>query len=325
MIEEILPGLWRIEVPLPDNPLKSINSYLIKGEGRFLIIDTGMNVKESIAALSAGLKKLEVDLEKVDFFITHLHHDHMGLLSTLATEKSKVYFNQPETPIVKELANNSRWDKLVAIYASNGLPTADFSGPSTGGISHLYGPKLAADITILRDGEILETGGYKFRCILTPGHSPGHMCLYEEEKKILFSGDHILFDITPHISFWPDLDNSLKHYLDSLDKIYPLDVKLVLPGHRNRQNNHRARIKALKHHHQNRLGEITKALEDGESNAYQVASHITWEINVKSWEHFPVAQKYFATGEAISHLEYLAAENKIMKRVVGGKTLYRLA
>jgi glyoxylase-like metal-dependent hydrolase (beta-lactamase superfamily II) len=325
VVEEILSGLWRIEVPLPHNPLKAINSYLIKGDGRFLLIDTGMNVKEGITALTSGLRKLKVDLARTDFFITHLHHDHMGLLSTLATEKSTVYFNQPEAPIIKELTSNSRWAKLLSIYASNGFPMDGFTGPSASGVAHLYGPELASEITILRDGDKLEAGGYRFRCILTPGHSPGHTCLYEEDKKILFSGDHILFDITPHISYWPDVDNSLKQYLDSLDKIYPLDVKLVLPGHRNREGEHKSRIRALKLHHQNRLKEILKALESGESNAYQVASRITWEITIKKWENFPVAQKYFATGEAISHLEYLADEGTVKKRSVDGKILYSLA
>jgi len=78
---------------------------------------------------------------------------------------------------------------------------------------------------------MIDIGRYSFRCIETPGHSPAHFCLYEAKNKILVSGDHILFDITPNITFWPQLDNSLKSYLDSLDKVYNLDVNLVLPGH----------------------------------------------------------------------------------------------
>jgi len=58
------------------------------------------------------------------------------------------------------------------------------------------------------------------------------MCLYEPDKKIFVSGDHILADITPNISTWNELANPLKEYLSSLDKVYPLDVSLVLPGHR---------------------------------------------------------------------------------------------
>jgi len=325
MIEQIIPGLWRIEVPLPNNPLRSINSYVIKGDGRFLIIDTGMNVKESIAALTAGLKTLEVDLERTDFFITHLHHDHMGLLSTLITERSKVYFNQPEMAVLMELTDNKRWMRHLNTYPAHGFPLDKFKVLIAAGTANMYGPSMPKDFIVMKDGDYLVIGDFHLRCIWTPGHSPGHICLYEENKKILFSGDHILFDITPHISYWYELDNSLGKYLESLDKIYSLDVELVLPGHRKRRDNQRARIKELHAHHDNRLREISAVLEDGENNAYYVASRITWEIATKKWEHFPGTQKFFAVGETIAHLDYLVVENKVKKRSVDGKILYRLS
>lgn len=73
MIEEVLPNLYRAEIPLPRNPLKATNSYIIKGRGKSLIIDTGMNREECLEAMSTGLKELDIDLKKTDFFITHLH------------------------------------------------------------------------------------------------------------------------------------------------------------------------------------------------------------------------------------------------------------
>jgi len=122
VIEEILPNLYRIEVPLPGSPLKAVNSYLIKGDGRFLVIDTGMNMAECISALKSGLQKLDVDLQKTDYFITHLHHDHMGLVTTFASEKSKVYFNRPEVAIAAVFTNESFWANRFDIYVANGFP-----------------------------------------------------------------------------------------------------------------------------------------------------------------------------------------------------------
>ena len=66
----------------------------------------------------------------------------------------------------------------------------------------------------------------------TPGHIQGHICLYDEAKRILISGDHILYDIAPHIESWSYLVNSLEDYLASLEKVYDLPVEVVLPGHR---------------------------------------------------------------------------------------------
>jgi glyoxylase-like metal-dependent hydrolase (beta-lactamase superfamily II) len=79
LYEKILPDIYRIEVPLPKSPLKALNSYLVKGDGRYLLIDTGLNRKECKQALFSGLDELHVDLTKTDIFITHLHSDHMGL------------------------------------------------------------------------------------------------------------------------------------------------------------------------------------------------------------------------------------------------------
>ena len=78
---------------------------------------------------------------------------------------------------------------------------------------------------------MLEYGGYRLKAILTPGHTPGHMCLYDEEKKIFFCGDHILGTITPNITIELGADNPLQSYLDSLAKVEKLDVDLLLTAH----------------------------------------------------------------------------------------------
>jgi glyoxylase-like metal-dependent hydrolase (beta-lactamase superfamily II) len=99
--EKILPHLHVIEVPLPKNPLKALNSYVIKGSNRTLIVDTGFNRPECLAALQQGLHELQVDLDHTDFFITHLHADHLGLVSQLVCPGQIVYFNAPDAEIVR--------------------------------------------------------------------------------------------------------------------------------------------------------------------------------------------------------------------------------
>ncbi len=96
MIEQILPQLYRIEIPLPNNPLRSLNAYFVRGKERSLIIDTGMNLDECLKVMRSGLNELKVDLHKTDFFITHRHADHTGLLNELASKQSRVYVGDPE-------------------------------------------------------------------------------------------------------------------------------------------------------------------------------------------------------------------------------------
>jgi glyoxylase-like metal-dependent hydrolase (beta-lactamase superfamily II) len=118
------------------------------------------------------------------------------------------------------------------------------------------------------------------------------------------------------------MDDSLHRYIDSLDKIYDLDVGIVLPGHRRLFTDHRARIRELKEHHVARLEEVMTALNDGPLTAYQVAPYVSWDIDCESWDSFPPTQKWFATGETIAHLKYLKREGKVKELETGGQILY---
>jgi glyoxylase-like metal-dependent hydrolase (beta-lactamase superfamily II) len=323
MTEEILPDLYRIEVPLPRNPLKSLNSYLIKAQGRSLVVDTGMNREECKREMLSGLEKLDVDLKKTDFFITHLHADHIGLVASLATDTSKIYFNQKEVSIVN---SERRWQETYEpFYRSHGFPADELERAVKGHPAQRYGMKHHVNFCALKEDDTIEIGDYSFRCIETPGHSPGHMCLYEADKKILVSGDHILFDITPNITYWLEMENALKEYLANLGKVYKLDVNLVLPGHRNIWNNHRRRIRELQVHHQTRATEALSALKSGAKTAFQVAPYLTWDIDCSSWELFPPPQKWFAVGETIAHLKYLEGEGMVREEIRGTRILFSLA
>jgi len=188
-----------------------------------------------------------------------------------------------------------------------------------------FGLKQHLDFYILKEGDKIEIGDYCFRCVETHGHSPGHMSLYEANKKVLVAGDHILFDITPNITVWHIMKNSLKQYLASLDKVYDLDVSIVLPGHRSIMSNHRKRIEELKEHHRSRANEALAALEGGGKTAFQIAPYMTWDTEYKSWESFPIQQKWFAFGETLAHLIYLEQEGILRKEKKEDKILFSRA
>ena len=95
IVEEICSDLFCIKVPLPDSPLKYLNSYVVRAPDRSLIIDTGLNRKECLEAMQKGLDTLGIDLSKSDIFITHLHADHFGLVSELATDSTNILFSRP--------------------------------------------------------------------------------------------------------------------------------------------------------------------------------------------------------------------------------------
>ncbi len=321
MIDEIQPSLFRLEVPLPNSPLKFLNSYVILSSDRNLIVDTGLNRKECLDAMQLGLKRLDIDLAKTDFFITHLHADHFGLLSKLVTGTSQVFFNRPERELIEA---SGWWERMVAYAARNGFPESELRAAIRSHPGREFASEWVPEISILQDGDEIIAGDYHFKCVSTPGHSLGHTCLYEADRKILVAGDHILIDITPNIQCWSDDQNPLQSYLASLDKVKEMEIDLVLPGHRRLITNHRTRIAELKEHHERRLREILSILGDRPRTAFQVASRMRWDLDCDSWEEFPRAQKWFATGEAIAHLRYLQRKGFIHREDEGTKTTYTL-
>ena len=326
MIEEILPNLDRAEIPLPRSPLKWLNSYIVKGKDRFLIIDTGFNREECLSAMNAALQTLGVDLNKTDFFITHLHVDHLGLVGTIALEKSIVYFNECEAQrLYAHLAGENHWEKMVELYIAHGFDAEGARASMKRHPAHKYSSTRRIDFTVVNDGDMIEVGDFHFRCVATPGHSPGHTSLYEADKKILVAGDHILFDITPNITNWLEMEDSLGEYLASLEKVNDLDVKLVLTGHRRLVHDLRGRVKELQDHHRARLNEVLVALGDGEKNILQIAPHISWVITAKTWDEFPAQQKWFAFGETMAHVKHLEKQGKVESKNHNGMIRFSLA
>ena len=319
IMEEVLPNLFRIEIPLPGSPLKSINSYVIRAAQRNLIIDTGMNRKECLEAMQAGLQELGVDLERTDFFITHMHADHSGLVARLAPDTSKIYFNRPDAQTIEGWGG---WESMLDYAGRNGFPEDELRAALHNHPGYKYSPERVPELTILEDGDAVHYGDYRFTCVQTPGHTRGHMCLYEPAKKVLVCGDHILGDITPNIQCWSGKENPLKSYLESLDRVYELEVDLALPGHRSLIGNCRERIDELKRHHQERADEVLSLLGKDAKHAFQVASEMTWDLDCESWRLFPVAQKWFATGEAIAHLIYLEDKGMVFRAGEGGTITY---
>jgi glyoxylase-like metal-dependent hydrolase (beta-lactamase superfamily II) len=324
MIYEVGENLYKIEICLPKNPLKFANSYVIKNSERNLIIDSGMNRKECMGIMQRSLKELGVGLKKTDFFITHFHMDHIGLVPSLRTDKSIIFVSQPDAESVYRSSSDIFWKGIIDFTRKNGFPEEELKEALKHNTNYKYRLNVYLPFNFLEDKKSINIGNYQFRCVSTPGHSKGHMCLYDPNKKILVSGDHLLNDITPTIQLRSSEDNPLEEYLSSLDKIYPLNIELVLPGHGNIFKNCKGRIKALKDHHQKRSEEILSLLEKRSQNAYQVASMMRWDIRYDSWDLFPGLQKWFAIGETIAHLKFLEEKRLIQKEMLNQRIVYSL-
>lgn len=331
-IREIREGLWVFPIVLPRNPLKWLNCYVIKGcpgvnDGRNLLIDTGFNREDCLTELLDGMDKLGLIPAMTDVFLTHIHSDHTGNAAHLNRLGCRVFMSEKDCEL-SSIDEKSRW--------KNGADRICMEGMPDGIINRIYKQDSSIvnisgyfDAIPLNEGDIMRYGKYEFECIMTPGHTPGHMCLYERNSKIMLLGDHVLFGITPNICAWSTVPDSLRNYLESLDKISHYEVDLPLPAHRTitYYKTMNERIRELITHHEKRLTEILNILSaNSEVDAYFVAKRMKWKIHAQSWELFPPSQQYFAMSETLSHLDYLLSENLITrKETADGRRLYSLA
>ncbi|NLN97435.1 MAG: MBL fold metallo-hydrolase [Eubacteriaceae bacterium] len=318
MIEEIRKNIYRCEVPLPKSPLKWINNYVVVGDQRTLVVDTAFNNPDCFDAFMANMETLKVDLSKTDVVITHLHADHSGLIAELYARGATIYGPELDIEVfTRHMGSDAYYDRFLHFMTMFGMsnPTIAFFEKHP---ARRYTTSPEFEFTPVKEGDIFDLGEYQFQVISVPGHTPSMINLYDEKHKVYLSADHVLDTITPNISYWgPEYPVILETYFKSLMKIITIPVEVMLPAHRNVIEDHPRRIIELLDHHRFRLMEVEEILQqaDREMTVLEVTQKMKWRIRAKSWEEFPDPQKAFATGEAMVHLEYLAAKDRIDLRI----------
>lgn len=322
MAEEIYSNIYRLEIPLHNNPLRSVNSYIIKSEGRSLIIDTGFNSDECRQSLFNGINEVGISLDRADLLVTHLHSDHCGLAAALNREGAAVYAGETDGKMINQMAGMQYWYKFKSYKRAFDLEKDKVSFDDHPG--YRYCPKEPIEFRHIKEGDSIVVGRYSFKVIDIPGHTPGHIGLYEENHKLFFCGDHVLDSITPNIAFWGFDQDILAVYLESLMKVYAYDIDYMLTAHRNIVRNHRKRIGELLAHHQERLAEIEEIIRHKPVTVRDTAAAMHWDLKHNGWESFPNPQKWFAAGEAMSHLEHLYLTGKAERIEAEGILRYKL-
>ena len=322
MAERIAEGLWRLDVPLVGNPLKNLNSYLMIGE-RSLLIDTGFRQEPCREAVERQLAEIGVDRSRLDIFLTHLHSDHTGLAPELVRPGGRVFIGRTDGARMAAYQDAEAWRDLYKEYVREGFSAAEMEALWDTNPAKNAGPIPYDGYQTLEDGDELVYGGHTLRCVLTPGHTPGHLCLYEPDAGWLFSGDHVLFRITPNICRWTGVADSLGDYLGSLNKVRSLPVKLLLPAHREETGDLRKRVDELTAHHIRRIENAWEAVRERPGlTAYEIAGQMAWSIRCRNWGEFPLTQKFFAVGEALAHLDYLTVRGRLERRLDGNQVRY---
>lgn len=325
MVEEIIKGIYRIKVPLPNNPLRELNSYFIRGVSNGLLIDTGFRCDECRDAILRGLSEIHADVDSMDVLLTHIHTDHSGLAPELAGKKRRIYLSRIDMGTLVGNLSQENFKAVNARYVEEGFPEKLLETIQEVNPASVFGMiGMDSRFTALNEGDTLSVGDYTLQVIFVPGHTPGSIMLWLAEQKIMITGDHVLFDITPNITPWNGVADSLGEYIASLQKVKEFPVETALPAHRAAGDYH-DRIDSLLRHHRARLQGIIRTVEKNPGiTAYDIAAHLPWKIRADSWDDFPCVQKWFAVGECIAHIDYLLQRGVLIQDTKDGIRGYAL-
>jgi glyoxylase-like metal-dependent hydrolase (beta-lactamase superfamily II) len=320
---EVAPGLFQLKTVIPNNPLGYVLPYLITGTNGHTIVDTGWNCDEAFDDLKKGLRDLHVNfLDIKTVVLTHLHPDHFGLTQRIKERSgAEVVYHEKEATQIGTRYDQGR-DKMFSGIAdwlrANGVNETELGQMEAFAQRHYANMTFppVADRTA-KTGEMLHLGDRHFEVVWTPGHTPGHLCLYQSEEKILITGDTILPTISPNISLHPHTPgNPLGEFIQSLHTLEQLPADLILPAHERIIENLSERARELIAHHEERLGEMITAIGDGEPTPYEIASQVKW--NVGSWDKMNVWLRRYALSETLAHLEYARLDGRIVRRIDNG-------
>ena len=326
-------GVYRIKIDVPFG-VKFVSLYLFKLEDKTILIDSGLNMGNWKKYLFSAFQEIKISIQEIDYcIITHVHTDHVGLAPYLKKKNPNlsILMHDITHELLKWETSGENLKDLEQQAREIATKLKKF------GMSEEQGENIVQFFTywpqflqyqkpniILHDGDILFDN---LEIIWTPGHSFGHICIFDKEKKNLFSGDHILSRITPHIGNFVvptylaeqykeyDFNNILKQYLASLDKIDNLNPKIIFPGHQEIIYNPHERIEQIKEHHNNRLAAISSLITNNPMTAYKISKvHFGGDLDELN--------SYMALSEVLGHLLYLEAQEEVQKIEKNGKFLY---
>ncbi len=324
---EVLPGVFRIPLPLPGDHLKAVNVYAIADGDQAVLIDAGWALAEAQNVLAAGLASIGFGLRDVrEFLVTHAHRDHYTQAVTIRREfGTAVSLGEGERGV------------LAAVRAFASDPR--FVHPDIARLQQAGAPDLARQITDwkpnseldiwadpdrwLTDALDIELQTRTLRVIATPGHTRGHVVFHDPGHDALFAGDHVLPHITPSIGVEFNRPPSpLRDYLASLQLVRAMPDARLLPAHGPATGSVHERVDELLTHHERRLDATAAVVDAGASTGFECANALTWTRRETAFADLDLFNQTLAVHETMAHLVVLTERGWLRERDEGGALSY---
>jgi len=321
-------GIHRLAMPVPfPDAGGPVNAYALEdGRGGVAFFDTGIGTPEGIAALEAGASAAGLDLARcTDLVVSHGHVDHCGNAQLLAERSGapvRIHAGDMEK-VVGEDVWEARTPTYAAFLRRQGVPEEQLPrllsiGRHTGKYSRRVDP---ARVRPLVEGERLAVGKLRLEVLHLPGHTPGLVCLWDAEHRLLFADDHLLARTSPN-PFLELVDarttrRSLVQYVHSVTRVRALDVDWVLPGHGAPFQGHRAAIDSLLRFHDRRQEKLLAELGSGPRTPLELSGALFGPQEG--------ARLYLTLSEVVGNLEVLEDASRVCRLEDGPVDRWTLA
>ncbi|WP_223883743.1 MBL fold metallo-hydrolase [Pseudarthrobacter sp. BIM B-2242] len=306
-VELVAAGVHSVPVVFPGNPMRYTLSYVLLDGDECVVVDPGFDSDEGHGQLIAALASLDVGPREITGIVaTHFHTDHLGMAARLASGSGAwIALGNNERRHISAFEDAHEESALDQTrMRAWGVPEERVPEAAMTPESLLDMRRLADPDRRLGDNDILSVAGRNWRIMDTPGHTPGHICLWDDAGELVLSGDHVLPRISPNVSLEIRGDTDpLRRNIESLQKIAGNDHYEVCPAHeyRFRGVGHRARV--LEEHITERSREVLAVLSAGASTVHDVARQLTWS---RGWASLGQLQFRLALSETAAHIRYLA-------------------
>ena len=284
--EKVLPGIWRLRLPLPWPGVPHGNAWAIEAGEGIVLFDTGMGGKGRLRQLDLALAQAGFGVEDIGLLVcTHSHVDHYGLAAGIVEAAGCELWMHPAWEHVRLLADDpaAALEHRLEVARQSGVPVAALeryresrSGEEETGIDAIQVPDRE-----LVPGVEVETGLGAWQVHETPGHAPSHVVLHQPERKLLISGDHLLGRTVLFFDYGHTPD-PVGEFLGGLDEVEPLDVELCLPGHGRPFRDPEAKIAEARRQVEELLGKVREALGEGERTAFEIVAEIVGPENLNT-------------------------------------------
>jgi glyoxylase-like metal-dependent hydrolase (beta-lactamase superfamily II) len=307
-----------VPVPIPSSSLRYVFVYVFETDTGLYLIDVGWNTDDAFNALTAGLGQLGAKMDDVaGMLVTHIHADHYGLAGRVREASGAwIALHPADAAMIVDRYEDPEplLERMAAMLRRQGAPTEEIETLANSAMPVRGYVDIAQPDVLLEDGEKPEVKGWDLTAIWTPGHSPGHLCFWEDTQQLMLSGDHVLPRITPNIPFHPQAGpNPLGDFLHSLEKLRPYQAVEVLPAHEHRFVGLEGRLDGLAHHHEARFEEVVAAIGAGVDTTWGIAARLPWS---RPWERIEGFMRRAALSEAMAHL--VALEHRgVVREILG--------